>query len=138
MAEETYTGSCLCGALRYEVHGEPGNFMLCHCSRCRKSTGSGNASNLFVISDSVQWEGDESLYRSFNLPEAKRFGRSFCTNCGGPLPSYIPQANVAMIPAGTLDQDIEAKPTARIFCDSRVSWSKNEGTPEFDQYPTKS
>src|SRR6202034_265236 len=46
MAESTVKGSCLCGAVKYEVTGEPKRFYHCHCSRCRKVTGTGHASNM--------------------------------------------------------------------------------------------
>jgi hypothetical protein len=44
---QTVTGSCLCGAVSFEVSGAFDSFFLCHCSRCRKDTGSAHAANLF-------------------------------------------------------------------------------------------
>jgi hypothetical protein len=42
-------GSCLCGAVRFEVEGEFQRFYLCHCGHCRKDTGSApHAANLFA------------------------------------------------------------------------------------------
>jgi hypothetical protein len=41
MSEQTLSGSCLCGALHYSLTGEPVRFMHCHCSRCRKASGTG-------------------------------------------------------------------------------------------------
>jgi hypothetical protein len=48
MAQSTLKGSCLCGVVKYEVTGEPSRFYHCHCSRCRKVTGTGHASNMFL------------------------------------------------------------------------------------------
>ena len=40
MSEESiYFGSCLCGEIRYEIHGEIGEIIQCHCQRCRKANG---------------------------------------------------------------------------------------------------
>jgi hypothetical protein len=43
----TYSGSCLCGEIRFEIEGEFERFYLCHCEYCRKDTGSAHAANLF-------------------------------------------------------------------------------------------
>lgn len=48
MTQATLTGSCLCGAVKYEATGVATRFLHCHCSRCRKATGTGHASNLFL------------------------------------------------------------------------------------------
>jgi hypothetical protein len=96
MAEQILTGSCLCGALRYNVSGEPAQFWHCHCSRCRKATGTGHASNLFVKGGGISWTGDTGLVKTFKLPDAKRFTRTFCAQCGGPLPREIPAAMTSL------------------------------------------
>lgn len=43
-----YRGSCLCGAVTLELHGSIEAIIHCHCSRCRKSTGSAYATNGFI------------------------------------------------------------------------------------------
>lgn len=136
MPEQSLTGSCLCGALKYRVSGEPTKFYHCHCSRCRKSSGTGHASNLFIEKGSLEWDGDTSLIRRFKVPEAKRFTRTFCNTCGGPLPREVPDYGFVFVPAGTLNEEPNIRPQARIFQDSRTSWScSTEPLPGFDNYP---
>jgi len=136
MAEQILTGSCLCGALKYRVSGIPARFYHCHCSRCRRSSGTGHASNLFVEKGTLEWEGDTSLIRSHKLPEAERFARTFCNTCGGPLPRAVPQAGFVFVPAGTLNEEPNIRPQARIFQESRTSWScAGEELPCFPDYP---
>ena len=136
MAEQTLTGSCLCGALKYRVVGEPARFYHCHCSRCRKSTGTGHASNLFVKGGNLDWTGDTELIRRYRVPEAKRFMRTFCDTCGGPLPRELPEFGMVFIPAGTLNEEPNIKPQARIFQESRAAWScSEEEIPGFSDYP---
>lgn len=136
MPEKTLTGSCLCGALHYSLVAEPQRFYHCHCSRCRKSSGTGHASNLFAKSSDIEWTGDTTLIKHFKLPEAERFTRTFCANCGGPLPRLIPQLGMAFIPAGTLDVEPDFSPQARIFCDSKTAWScSGDELPRFAAYP---
>ena len=79
MTQTTLKGSCLCGAVKYRVTGEPTRFFHCHCSRCRKATGTGHASNLFLQPGTLEWLGGAEQLRSFKVPEAKRFTNAFCT-----------------------------------------------------------
>ena len=136
MTQQTLTGSCLCGALHYAIEGEPVRFFHCHCSRCRKSTGTGHASNIFVSGGSLQWTGDTGSIGSYKVPEAKRFVRTFCSTCGGPLPKEIPDMDLVIIPAGTLDNEPNIGPQARIFQDSKSDWScSGDEIPCFATYP---
>ncbi len=136
MSKQTLHGSCLCGALKYSVIGEPARFMHCHCSRCRKATGTGHASNLFVNDAVLEWTGDTDLIKIYKIPEALRFSRTFCSVCGGPLPRAIEGMQMVFIPAGTLDVEPNIKPQARIFCASKVNWScADDDIPVFPAYP---
>ncbi|MEJ2175134.1 MAG: GFA family protein [bacterium] len=134
MTARTLTGSCLCGAVRYTVSGEAQRFYHCHCSRCRKASGSGHSSNLFV-KGSLTWDGGEELVRRFKLPQAERFTNAFCATCGGRVPRFIEQQGMVIIPAGSLDDEPEIRPQARIFQGSRTGWSCDGSTlPGFDEY----
>ncbi len=77
MSQTSLKGSCLRGAVKYKVTGEPTRFFHCHCSRCRKATGTGHASNLFIQSGALSWIKGEEQIRSFKVPEAKRFTNIF-------------------------------------------------------------
>lgn len=135
--ETTLKGSCLCGAVRYEVTGEPQRFFHCHCSRCRKASGTGHASNLFLQPGSLKWVSGEGQLRSFKVPEAKRFTNVFCATCGSRLPRQIQGSDAVIIPAGSLDDEAPLKPQARIFYGSRASWSCEAGKlPVHPEYST--
>ena len=137
MSHTELAGSCLCGAIRYAVSGTAVRFYHCHCSRCRKATGTGHASNLLVTpADGIHWLAGSDLIASYRLPEAKRFRNCFCTRCGGPVPRVIPELDGVLIPAGTLDCAPPFAPQARIFYDSRVDWScAGDGLPVYPEYP---
>jgi len=130
-------GSCLCGALRYELRGEVQRFYHCHCSRCRKTTGTGHASNLLVTpATSLHWVSGGDLLATYRVPEAQRFRNCFCPQCGSPLPRVIPELDAVLVPAGTLDGEPPVAPQARIFWDSRAQWScADEGLPRYPEYP---
>jgi hypothetical protein len=135
MNEITLSGSCLCGAVNYTVTGEERHFYHCHCQRCRKASGTGHASNLFVRGP-ITWNSGEDLVRTFKLPDAERFSNTFCTRCGGRVPLFVEAFKVAFIPAGSLDDEPVMKPEARVFTGSRASWSCEPGQlPCFEEYP---
>ena len=70
MSHTILMGSCLCGAVKYEVAGEAKRFYHCHCSRCRKATGTGHASNLFLQPATLTWLVGQEHVRAFKVPEA--------------------------------------------------------------------
>jgi hypothetical protein len=84
----------------HEVSGEPKRFYHCHCSRCRKATGTGHASNLFLQPGTLRWLSGEEQVRAFKVPEAKRFTNTFCAACGGRLPRQAAGTDIVLIPAG--------------------------------------
>ena len=80
-----HTGGCLCGAVRYEVHGPLRDVVNCHCSKCRRMNGnyaaysSARREDLRIIEDrGLRW------YDSVQdeTPDVKR---GFCSQCGSSL-----------------------------------------------------
>ena len=72
MTEIVRHGGCRCGAVRYEVRGEPQKVGLCHCTDCRKETGSDFLHYADWPRSAITVTGD---YRTYS-------GRSFCGLCG--------------------------------------------------------
>jgi len=136
MSARLFTGACLCGAVAYEARGEATRFLYCHCSRCRRATGTGHASNLFVAAEAFRWlRGEEQLGR-YDVPGAKRFHTQFCRVCGSPMPRIAADGSMVVIPAGSLNDDPGVTPTARIFGESRAPWScAGDGLPVHPGYP---
>jgi hypothetical protein len=139
MSEEKVTGSCLCRTVRYEITGNMGVFQYCHCSRCRKVTGSAHAANLFVSPADFHWLSGEDLVGRFDPGDTKYFATCFCKKCGSSLPWLSKSGRVVIIPAGTLDEDPKIKPTQNIFCGSRAEWYTHvSDLPENDEMPPRS
>jgi hypothetical protein len=129
-------GSCLCGAVQYEATGKPTRFYHCHCSRCRKSSGTGHATNLFLEEGQLVFTNGEDAVQRYKIPEAERFSRQFCSKCGSSVARFVPELNGIIIPAGSLDTDPPIMPQARIFWGSRASWScSDDNIPCFDELP---
>jgi len=136
VSELNLSGSCLCGSVAYEISGNSKFFFHCHCSRCRKATGTGHASNIIMQPEKVTWISGENLLKSYKVPEAKRFTTAFCGNCGSPMPRFAPDRSFAVIPAGSLDSDPGICPEARIMSGSRAEWSCDASElPAHEAYP---
>ena len=58
-------GSCLCKKVQYEVELPFERFMYCHCTRCRKATGSPHAANGFVKPETFRWTQGEELVKRY-------------------------------------------------------------------------
>jgi hypothetical protein len=128
-----HPGSCLCGTVRFKVTGAFERFYLCHCSRCRKDTGSAHAANLFSSTARLVWLSGQEQVNTFNLPRT-RHTKSFCSVCGSALPYASPQRLV--VPAGSLDTQPSVTPNANIFMASRATWDRNLAlAPGFDAFP---
>ncbi|WP_417270416.1 GFA family protein [Celeribacter sp.] len=127
MGEKRATGQCLCGAVHFRISGEFESFFLCHCSRCRKDSGSAHSANLFSSFAKLTWVSGEEHVTTFRLPGSRHM-KSFCAICGSALPVSQPKIGLLVVPAGSLDSPIEIRPDAHISCSSRANWDKDLNT----------
>ena len=135
---EAVKGSCLCGAVEYEITGNIGIFQYCHCSRCRKVTGSAHASNLFVSPDHFTWTKGEDMVGTYQPEDTKYFSTAFCKQCGSNLPWKVQTGKVVVVPAGTLNDDPGIQPTQSIFYASGACWYKSpKDLPQHEALPPK-
>ena len=129
-----HAGSCLCGQVRYVVEGSFDRFYLCHCSHCRKDTGSAHAANLFSSTAKLTLLAGENSITTFKLPDTRHI-RSFCAICGSALP--VAGFSMITVPAGSLDTDITQTPDGHIFTASRATWDQIvNSAPQYDLFPT--
>lgn len=136
MPAETVSGSCLCGAVRFEVRPPFSGFRYCHCRRCRKATGSAHAANMFIPEAQFSWRGGSEAVSRFDLPGAQRFSVWFCQRCGTRVPHKIRTRDDYLVPAGLLDADPGIRPESNIFWDSRAQWCVEPSSlPKFSEYP---
>lgn len=131
---EKHTGSCLCGEIRFEIHGDFERFFLCHCGRCRKGTGSAHAANLFSSTAKLDWLSGEAKVKTYHVPST-RHQRSFCAECGSALPRAHASGGL-VVPAGSLDSALEKRPDAHICIGSRADWDRQlENVPQLGGLP---
>ncbi len=128
-------GSCLCGAVRFQITGAFEQFFLCHCSRCRKDSGSAHGANLFSATARLTWLAGEDQVKTYRVPGA-RHQKSFCAECGSALPQLQMAGALLVVPAGSLDSPIAIRPQAHICCADRADWDTHlEDVPTLDGLP---
>ena len=105
------TGSCLCGAVRYEVRGPLRDVVNCHCGQCRKFHGHYGAYTNAALRD-VVIRGKRQLkwYRSSDVAR-----RGFCSRCGSSLFWQRLKGETISIAAGTFDAPTPLRTTRHIF-----------------------
>ncbi|MCP8899599.1 GFA family protein [Gilvimarinus xylanilyticus] len=129
-----HSGSCLCGAVTFDVKGDFDSFYICHCRYCQKGTGSAFAANLFVPAGALTWLSGKETVTSFTLPSTAH-RKSFCNVCGSAVPGVEDSGDV-LVPAGCLDTEVVIPPTANIFNASRARWEADiAAAPAFDALP---
>jgi len=130
-------GACLCGAVRYRITGELAGFQYCHCSRCRKFTGSAHAANLFTEPKNLAWLSGAEGVGHYVLVAEPPFRTSFCKTCGASLPCMSSSGKFWVVPAGTLEDDPGLAPSQSIFWDSRAPWYREVSSlPRHAEWPT--
>lgn len=113
-------GACLCGAVRYRAGGRILLTACCHCSRCRRESGSAHSVNVFLRVGELEWVAGAELQRHFTLPGTRK-ARAFCERCGSPVPRREGD-DVVVVPAGSLDGGHALSGGVHIHCDSRADW----------------
>jgi hypothetical protein len=129
-----HRGSCLCGAIQYEIEGDLGDFGYCHCKSCRKASGSAHGANAPVERERFHLvRGAESL-KEFESSPGKI--RTFCSNCGSPLYAFLREsAGVLRIRLGSLDTPFSKRPQAHTFVSNKADWEPiGDSIPQFPEW----
>jgi hypothetical protein len=131
-------GSCLCGSVAFEFDGAPTRMTNCHCSRCRKSRGTEHGSNFFVSQDRFRWMRGLDKVKKYKVPDAKFYSTAFCGECGSVLPAAFDAAKIYLVPVGSIDTPLTAKPSVQIYVASKAPWAKLSDTiPQFPEMPPR-
>jgi ADP-ribosyl-[dinitrogen reductase] hydrolase len=118
-------GSCLCGAVAFEIDGRVTPIQLCHARRCQKFTGSAFSPELAARAERFRWlRGEDQLaqYEAPLLREPPPLRRSFCRACGSPMPAFQPETGFVILLAGVLDDDPGVRPFRHIFTSHAPAW----------------
>ena len=133
MAEQHVTGSCLCGAVRYELRGPFLQLAHCHCSICRKHHGAPFAS--WLVSPLAGYTLLAGAEHTGRYDSSAGLHRLFCTTCGSVLPAAMESEGLMISPAGNLDGDLGPVPAHHMFVASKAPWYEiTDDLPRHDEY----
>lgn len=128
------TGSCLCGKVKIQVPDQFDFIGYCHCSECRKWSGSAFAAGgLFDEKDFSIATGEESVSH-YRKSEETELG--FCKECGSSLFSHKLQRGKYIVRLGVLDDMPSQRPNVHIFCASKAPWFDiTDQLAHYDEFP---
>jgi hypothetical protein len=130
------TGRCHCGAIRYEVKGEPRWSSLCHCFDCRRHAGAPMVGwTAYPSSALTVARGTPKVYVS-----SENGRRHFCADCGTGLFYYneVNLPGIADVQTATFDDPAAVAPQIQVQTAERIAWMAGaHELPSFDRYPTK-
>lgn len=118
------SGSCLCGAVSWEMEGPFGFLGMCQCSLCRSVTGSAFATNLFAPVEQFEWISGEDHRIIYQMPPPKKFGNSVCKTCGSRVPKVSAAGDRVLIPLGSTSEAPGIAPTL-VCLEDHAEWLPN-------------
>ena len=134
-------GSCLCGAVTFEVDGPFPWLYQCYCSLCRKQGGSVSNTGLIVAAGKFRWLSGEPSVAKWQ--RSTGFRSHFCSRCGAPVPNPLRDSPYVWVPSGLLDDDGPLEIGAQLYAASRAAWARLPGdirrfesAPELDELIT--
>lgn len=124
------SGSCCCGKVSYQYHGEIDEVSMCHCTLCQKAQGGPMVAVCPISADQLEIQGAGFLSR-YESSEGKF--RVFCRHCGSPIYSENKQLpGIKRLRLGTLDQPINPRKRYHKFVDSKATWFEiGDDLPQF-------
>ena len=144
ISEQLQKGSCLCKAITYELRGAPVSRNVCHCSNCKKQTGTAFFSTGSYKQEQLNILSGQSSIKTYQDKDKATDAaggslvRQFCSECGSTLFVVIPAIGYVAVCMGTMDGLEEGwKPDQEFFTKDRLPWVKSvEGAMEHDMMPT--
>jgi hypothetical protein len=114
-------GGCNCGAVQFEIDGEIADVFVCHCSICRRATGSNGIAVVVVPNDRLRWVQGRDQVVMWSKPNAD-WQTWFCRTCGSPVPGQNDPSRM-FVPAGSITAGGDAlKVVHHVWVGSKATW----------------
>jgi hypothetical protein len=127
-------GQCLCGTVRYTVADEFRYAANCHCSQCRRTTGS--AFKPFAGIESAKLQFTQGAEQTLRYGDEQGYDQH-CGRCGSLLYSLVREGQYVHVALGTLVDAPSIRPDKHIFVGSKAPWYEiTDGLPQFQEFPT--
>ncbi|WP_226410800.1 GFA family protein [Shewanella glacialimarina] len=129
-----YQGKCLCGEVNITIKGKISDIIHCHCSLCRKNSGTAFATNGFINAADFDILSGRNSLSTFTFKPGRN--RHFCSHCGSPVYSSNEQdPQRYRIRLGILDTDIIERPISHNFVSSKANWEDLDAQlPRYDAF----
>lgn len=122
-----WTGGCLCGDIHFRASKDPEWVGHCHCSICRRQTGTAFTTGVIFAEETFEWTRGKPVY--FRDPVG--VPRSFCRRCGSSMTWEPPKGGICVF-AGSLDRAEDVRPTCHVYTSTMLPWMKlNDGLPQY-------
>ena len=117
-------GRCLCGAVEFNVSGSSLKLYRCHCSLCRRQSGTASSLAAIVANPQFEWLAGRDKITSWQMESG--FRSDFCCACGSPVPNPLRTTNRMWVPAGLLDPQANLSVAADIYLGSKADWDPTQ------------
>jgi hypothetical protein len=132
---DTVSGSCLCGAIRFEVELPFTSAGHCHCRRCQKHSGAPHTTSARTSPERIRFIAGEELLRGYR-PAPGAGNKMFCSECGASLfGGAWPEGPVVSVRLSALDDEPQIRPQTRQYVAYNAPWYEipDDGLPRFDE-----
>lgn len=117
-----YTGHCLCGAVSYQIQGEPVASRVCWCRDCQRISSNGTVNAIFP-SEAFQISGEPREYTR-TAESGNQVRRRFCAQCGSHLfADSTGRPGLTVVRLGTMDDPSAVRPSVNIWASSAPAWA---------------
>ena len=130
-------GSCLCGAVRFEVTEPFAAFGHCHCWSCKHLAGGVGTTNGRSRTDAISVVAGEELLRTYQPDDGS--SKTFCSACGSNLfGGGWPESEWTSVRLASFGEAFDADPLFHMFTASVARWETlpDDGLPRHDARPT--
>lgn len=129
-----YSGQCLCGAVSFKIENGISDIIHCHCSLCRKNSGTAYATNGFVNTEDFHILSGQDNLSTFSFKPGRN--RHFCKTCGSPIySSNEDDKSRIRIRLGAIDSEVTERPISHNFVTSKASWEDLDADlPRYDTF----
>ena len=134
----TFTGGCLCGAVRYEAAAGPVMAAHCYCNDCRRASGTGHCTHVVVPEAGFSLKG---TVKGYDRPadSGNMVTRHFCSTCGSAIYSTNSgMPGMVFLRASSLDDPNAISPKAAVFASRAPAWDPvDPALPAFATMPSE-